>query len=209
MPNASSSALDMRKLDLMFEVNETTQTKEIAQRFASTLPGGHRVAAGTLLPAGEADYYLWFHIDQNDDDRENKRMFVHLAFARRPKTPPPQDVDRGRREGITIDSFVRDLSKATGQDSVDVLVDAEIRVAHASDRKRPRAKSMTVGGNKLSQVGAEYVASPMPARGLREYRWSDKSTKYRSVWLEYAMVWTWNDPWGEGCTECQKYLREL
>jgi hypothetical protein len=217
MPISSESS-KLLKLDLMFTLNQTPRLTTFIDNLATTLAhkttNGHCLVHGELLPEGETETsLLWFHIDQNDDDKRQKVLFCHFTFVPQPSTPAPAYIIAHREKGLTVDSFLRDLSQESGEDSVYVLFDAELRLSRKSRARKGAlgvsAAPVQLGSNTLEICGAEYRAKGDPGSGVTELRWSDKTTGFRKFWIHYGIKWGWSLPWHEEKQRCLTYIKEI
>lgn len=171
-----------------------------------------RIAAGTLLPASaKADYYLWFHID-DENARPARELFFHLRYLPRPKSPPPAEASRRREANITAEWLMREVSKLLGDEQplMHVDVEAELR---GRERRQTIVMAPPVRSGRadiLELCGAEYRT--VTGRSVKRFRWSEQDKGgMLDVWLSYTIRWPGSSysPWRDEMDRCLKYANEL
>jgi hypothetical protein len=208
-----SQPSELRKLEFMFTLDETPAMTAAIKSIATLIAFPQKkdyLVCGYLVPSAGDQYCLWFHIDQTDADKRAKCFFCHMVFSVT-FADKTRDISasESRKQGATIESFLRDLSSASSGKAADVFADAELRLK--GPQRVPSSlssKPLHADSATLEICGAEYRSSAKTT-GLREFRWSDRAKKHRTVWLHYKTSWNWSQPWDQEHERCMGYIKDL
>ena len=215
MPTPSvSPSTELRKLNFTFTLEETPRTSALIRNLESKVKhvssDGECIVHGSFLAKPEGKTDLWFQFAQSEEDKKAKCFYCHITFMRRTTDPPQLVVERCVEVGITTESFLEELSEATEDPAVRILVDAELRQSGRGIRSQvskltTNVPSLHAGSTTLEPCGVEYAAQ-IKADGVRGMRVSYRRAS-RWIWLNYSASWAWNIPWDLETNRCRHFSR--